>query len=117
MQIDIQALDFSLTDSLRRHVKRCLGFALSGRDDDIRRISVRLLDINGPRGGRDMCCHIHVELNHMPDVVIKDIETDLYAAIDRASDRVGRSVTRQLRQKISRQRTPVTTNQILPEPI
>jgi len=96
MQIDIQARNFSLTNALRGHVERRLGFALSSKDDHIMRIKVRLSDINGPRGGADKCCHIQVVLPHLPDVVIEDTETDLYTAIDRATDRAGRTVGRRL---------------------
>ncbi|MFW2371613.1 MAG: HPF/RaiA family ribosome-associated protein, partial [Gammaproteobacteria bacterium] len=84
MQIDIQALNFPLTDALREHIQRRLGFALSSRDDQILRVTVRLSDINGPRGGEDKCCHIQVMLAQSSDVVIEDTEIDLYTAIDRA---------------------------------
>lgn len=99
MQIDIQARNFPLTDALRNHTKRRLGFSLSARDDHIQRVIVRLSDINGPRGGTDKCCHIQVALTHLPDVVIEDTEVDLYAAIDRAADRAGRTVGRRLMRK------------------
>jgi len=101
MQIDIQARNFPLTDALRSHTERRLGFALSARDDHIQRVIVRLSDINGPRGGADKCCHIQVALAHLQDVVIEDTEADLYTAIDRAADRAGRTVGRRLvRQRI-----------------
>ncbi|NOZ52108.1 MAG: HPF/RaiA family ribosome-associated protein [Gammaproteobacteria bacterium] len=101
MQIDIQARNFPLTDALRNHIERRLGFALSTRDDHIQRVMVRLSDINGPRGGADKCCHIQVILTHLPDVVIEDTEVDLYVAIDRAADRAGRTIGRRLsRQRI-----------------
>ena len=96
MQIDIQARNFPLTDAMRRHTERRLGFALSARDDHIQRVIVRLSDINGPRGGVDKCCHIQVAIARLPDVVIEDIEADLYSAIDRAADRAGRTVGRRL---------------------
>jgi putative sigma-54 modulation protein len=96
MQIDIQARNFPLTDALRGHIKRRLGFALSSRNDHIQRVLVRMSDINGPRGGADKCCQIHVMLTRHPDVVIKDTEVDLYVAIDRAADRAGRTVKRRL---------------------
>ena len=105
MQIDIQALSFALTDGLRSHIERRLAFALSARDEHIHRITVRLTDINGPKGGKDMCCHIQVVLNQLPDVVVKDTEADLYTAIDRAADRVGRTVGRQLARKIDKERS------------
>ena len=96
MQIDIQARSFSLTDALRGHVNRRLGFALSSRGEHIQRVMVRLSDINGPRGGKDKCCQIQVVLPQLTDVVIEDTEVDMYAAIDRATERAGRTVGRRL---------------------
>ncbi len=101
MQIDIQTRDFPLTEALRNHIERRLGFALSTCVTYIRRVQVRLHDINGPRGGADKCCLIQVRLDNLPDVVIRDTEADFYAAIDRAADRAGRTVARRL----TRQRT------------
>jgi ribosome-associated translation inhibitor RaiA len=62
---------------------------------------MRLSDINGPRGGADKRCHVRVVLDGLHDVVIEDIEADLYVAIDRATDRAGRTLVR----KIDRQQT------------
>ena len=121
MQLDIQARNFSLTNALRGHVERRLGFALSTRNDHILRVLVRLSDINGPRGGADKCCHIQVVLPHLPDVVIEDIEEDLYAAIDRAADRAGRTVGRRLARQRDKGRSsgihPMETPANIHEPI
>lgn len=101
MHIDIQARNFTLTDALHSYIERRLGFVLSSRDEHIQRVLVRVSDINGPRGGADKCCQIQVILSHVPNVIIKDTETDLYVAIDRAADRAGRTVGRRLaRQRI-----------------
>ncbi len=77
MQLDIQARNFPLTNALRGHIERHLGFALSARDDHIQCVIVRLSNINGPRGGADKFFHLQVVLTHLPDVVIEDMETDL----------------------------------------
>ena len=87
MHIDIQARDFALTKALRLHIEKRLSFALSTRYDHIKRIMVRLSDINGPRGGNDKRCQLHVVLPGQQDVVIEDTQPDLYMAIDRAADR------------------------------
>ncbi|MDH5181013.1 MAG: HPF/RaiA family ribosome-associated protein [Gammaproteobacteria bacterium] len=108
MQIDIQTRSFSLTDALREHVNRRIGFTLGTRDDYIQRIVVRLEDINGPRGGADKLCRLQIVLDQLPDVVIEDTEEDMYVAIDRATDRAGRTVSR----KISRQRDHLRANMI-----
>jgi len=101
MQINIQARNFSLTDALRSHAERRLRSALTCCGDHIQRVMMRLSDINGPRGGEDKRCHLQVVLDGLPDVVIEDVEADLYVAIDRATDRAGRTLVR----KIDRQQS------------
>lgn len=96
MQIDIQARHFSLTDALRSHAERRLRFALASCSDYIQKIVMRLSDINGPRGGADKRCHIQIILAGLPDVVIEDIEVDMYIAINRAASRAGRTLVRKI---------------------
>ncbi|MHB1290993.1 MAG: ribosome hibernation-promoting factor, HPF/YfiA family [Sulfuricella sp.] len=99
MQIHIQSQGFSLTDALREHAEHRLRFGLTHASDHIRRVEMRLSDINGPRGGADKRCSIVVTLENLPEVVIEDVENDLYDAIDRAADRASRSVARCLERK------------------
>ena len=96
MQIDIQARGFKLTEGLREYVERRLSFVFSSTRRSVRRISVRLSDENGPRGGDDMRCRMQVSLAAASSVVIEDTETNLYVAIDRAADRIGRVVARRI---------------------
>ena len=96
MRIDIQAIGFDLTEGLREHTERRLQFALNWASHDVRTVTVRLFDINGPRGGNDKRCRIQIPLAGLQDVVIEDTETDLYVAIDRATERTERTVTRRL---------------------
>jgi len=104
MQLEIQARGFTLTQALRGYVERRLNFALSTRDAHINRVSVRLSDINGPRGGSDKRCHVQVMLPGQTPVVIEDTETNLYVAIDRASDRARRTLTRRLARQRDKSR-------------
>ncbi len=99
MIIDIQARDFQLTDALSHYIRRRLDFALSPRYEQIQQIQVRLSDVNGPRGGKDKCCQLHIVLPRLQDVVVDDTEVDMYVAINRAIDRAGRSVTRRLSKR------------------
>lgn len=96
MIIDIQAQGFTVTPALADHVRRRLAFALGRHSDRMQRVSVRVRDENGPRGGVDKLCRIRVHLVGAPAAVIEDLGADLYAVIDRASDRVGRVVVRNL---------------------
>ncbi len=106
MQIVTHAQGFPMTDTLDEHVRVRLHFALDRIGDRIRRVEVRMSDINGPRGGADKRCQVQVHLDAMPDVVIEDTHTDLYAAIDRAADRASRAVVRHLERRRDNFRRP-----------
>jgi len=96
MQMDIKSQGFSLTDGLRDYVMKRLAYGLNHGDGSITRVTVRLSDINGPRGGDDKRCFIELRLKAAPAVVIEDTESDLYVAIDRAAERAGRTLARRL---------------------
>lgn len=96
MQIVTRANGFDLTDALRHHVRQRLHFAFDRIGERIQRVLVRLSDVNGPRGGADKRCQIQIHLDKLPEVVIEDTQSDLYAAVDRAAERAARTVTRRL---------------------
>lgn len=114
MHIEIQARDFTLTESLRAYIEQRINFALSSRYDQIKRIRVRLLDINGPRGGSDKRCQVHITLPRSRDIVIEDTQPDLYVAIDRAADRAARTVQRRLARQFFRKRKFFVPNKRTP---
>jgi len=99
MRTFIASDNFSLSASLKNHIERRLRFALSLGEQHISRINVRLSDINGPRGGVDKCCQLQVVVKGMSDVIVKDIEADMYAAIDRAANRAGRTIIRRISKR------------------
>lgn len=96
MHIDIQSQGFRLSEGLREHVERRLRFAFGATSARIRTIAVRLTDENGPRGGTDKRCVIRVSVPGAPPLLTEQYESDLYVAIDRASDRAGRTLARWL---------------------
>lgn len=99
MQMQIHAKDFTLTEGLRQHLERRLAYALNHGREDVSRVVVRLSDQNGPRGGVDKCCGIEVRLKHAEPILVEDVQSDLYVAIDRASERIGRTLDRRLARK------------------
>lgn len=109
MQINIHTKKFSLTDALKNYAKRRLNFSFSNKNQHIKKIIMRLSDINGPRGGTDKRCHLQVQLNGMPDIVVEDIQMDMYTSIDRACDRASRAVIRKIKrqQTLLRKATPL----------
>ena len=96
MNVDIHGQGFAVTQALADYVRRRLGFVLARHGDRILRVSVRVGDENGPRGGVDKFCRIQVHLLDAPVAAIEDIGADLYAVIDRAADRVGRVVVKHI---------------------
>lgn len=88
-------LDVAERESIRRKLGRKLGkFA-----DDIERTSVRIEDVNGPRGGVDKLCRIKVVMSGMPSVVAEDQDHELRTAIDGALARAERAVRRAVEKR------------------
>jgi len=106
MQVDIQARSFTLTKALKSYVEKKLKSALSGygRHRHFKRAVIRLSDINGPRGGEDKLCQIQVMLAGSPDIIIKNTEQDMYAAIDLATQRAGHAIVRRFDRQRRRTR-------------
>jgi ribosome-associated translation inhibitor RaiA len=102
MQTDIQARGFPLTDALKNHVHNRIGFTFLFASGRVRRVHVRLSDLNGPRGGIDKRCLVEVRLEGLPVVVVEDVQSDMYNAIDRAVGRAARTAKRRLARQGSR---------------
>ncbi len=90
--IDVQARNFTLTDAIETHTREKLEHMTNNFGDRILKITVHMSDDNGPKGGIDKHCHIHVDMKKLPTVVIEDSEDNLYTAIDNACHRAERAV-------------------------
>lgn len=96
MKIDITGQGFTVTENLRDHVERRIDFALSNFEERITRVSVKLKDINGPRGGIDKECRVITVLRGLPNVIVTQEASDAHSAVDKAADRIGNTVSRKL---------------------
>lgn len=96
MQLEIQARNFSLTRAIHGFTKRRVNFSFSKHFSKMKCVIVRLTDINGPKGGIDKRCQIHVVMPGLPDTLVEHTAANLYAAIDRAAERASQSVDRKL---------------------
>lgn len=99
MNVQIHTSDFTLTDGLREHIAWRVVHATQHGRDLISRIVVHLADVNGPRGGIDKRCALELRLKGAQPLVVDDVQTDLYIAIDRAFERIGRSLHRRLARR------------------
>ena len=99
--IDIQVQNFSLTEAMETHIKLKLEPMQSNYGDRILSTHVHLSDVNGPKGGENKKCLIHVELQKLPTVVVEDTEENLYTSIDNCCH----SAERAVRKSLERQQT------------
>jgi putative sigma-54 modulation protein len=98
MQVEIRAKGFTLTDGIRSHIERRLGFALDRFTQRLRAVLVWVADVNGSKGGaQDKCCRMAVQLTH-GRVVLEERADDLYVAIDRAAHRASKTIAREVKR-------------------
>lgn len=94
MEFDVRGRNLPLSKPLEHLVERRLHSALGRFAADIRRVDVKLADLNGPRGGIDKQCRVEVTLDHGGRVRAEGTEASLRHAIDLAVDRAGRRLGR-----------------------
>jgi ribosomal subunit interface protein len=92
--------NMNLTEPLLAHVERRLRSALSRFGTKIRHAAVQLTDIGGARGGLRPQCRVTAFLSRGGMVIIREMGADLHTAINRALDRLERSVRLKLKRDI-----------------
>ena len=95
----VRLIGVELDDDEQAYVRRKLGMKLGKFATSIERISVRVTDMNGPRGGVDQVCNIKVVLSGLPSVVIERRHAALHAAIDVALRATEQAVRRSVRRR------------------
>lgn len=96
MRITVLARGLEITPGLRDHVERRLGFTIGWARTHVRKVTVRLCDLNGPRGGEDKLCIVVVGFSTGGELAVEDVDADLYVAIDRATGRADQTISRRL---------------------
>lgn len=97
VKIQIRERNIEVSEHLRTHVERRLGYALARFGQRIARVIVRFSDAEG-EGGADKRCQIHVGLKSR-SARVEDADADLFIAVDRASERISRSVAHVLERE------------------
>jgi len=87
---NIRVFGVDLSREERDLIRQRLGAKLGKHAPSIERVSVRVLDVNGPRGGVDKLCRIKVVLTGLPSVLyesraafLKDALNDALAGTER----------------------------------
>ncbi|HEX8699956.1 MAG TPA: ribosome-associated translation inhibitor RaiA [Myxococcaceae bacterium] len=95
MNLEIRGRNLTISAPLREHCEKRLQFALGRFSDQVARVSVRLMDQNGPRGGVDKSCQLTIHLRKARSIHIESVSDNFFAAVAEAADRASHAVTRE----------------------
>ncbi len=101
MNFKIQARDFELTEALENYtlwrIRRSLGTQL----DRVRSLRIGLSNGDGQSNVAGKRCQVYIALPQQRDVVVEDVQEDMYDAINSALHRARQA----LRRRLSKVRT------------
>ena len=96
----------NVTEDLREFITRRLHFALGRFAPQVERVTARVADVNGPRGGTDKRCRMEVKLRGLGSVSSEAHADDVEEAAAFAAERLGRGVARSLERRQQAKRRP-----------
>lgn len=96
---NIRVDGLALDDEDRDYIRRRLGEKLARYTKFVERVSVRLRDINGPRGGVDVQCRIKVVLSGLPSIMVEHQAAAFRPALTAALLAAEQAVRRALQRK------------------
>lgn len=100
MKLQIHAPGVDVTPEVYSYAERRIQFALGRFSPRITRLDLYLSDENGPqRGGVDKSCRLIVKLSPDGMLAVQDCDADLRTLINRAVERLARSVQRELERR------------------
>ncbi|MDZ4782485.1 MAG: HPF/RaiA family ribosome-associated protein [Planctomycetia bacterium] len=102
MRLEIRSQDLVVGEEWRGYIDRRLRFVLGRFGNRIGCVKACLADLNGPRGGMDKRCRIVVHLPRSGVVIVEDTDGDIGSVVDRAADRAGQAVRRELERRRER---------------
>ena len=104
MLLDVRRQGIDIDETSHDRLARRVEFALGRLGQHVSRVSVHLADGHKHHGVSDKRCRILVRLQHLPDVIIEDRDSNIDVVIDRAVNRAGMTVRRVLSRRVTRGR-------------
>ena len=95
----VRVIGGAIDEDDRGYIARKLGMKLGKFVSSIERVTVRLSDTNGPKGGDDQRCQIKVVLSGLPSVVVDETDSTVSRAVDRALDAMAGAVQRRVQRR------------------
>lgn len=104
MKLKFTDPDGLLSENNVEFVRRRLLFALSRFDSKVDTAVITVRDCNGPRGGIDKHCSLRVILRSGQELFVSDQDETVEQCLARVSERMGRTIARQLERQQDRYR-------------
>lgn len=101
MKLDIRSHHLTLHADDHQAIRKRIFQAFGRVSPWIANVQITLSDVNGPKGGADKRCRLHVRLRSMMGVVVEEVGVDVLEAVASASRRAEQTILR----KIARHRT------------
>ena len=96
MKIQVKTVNLDLDARTRADVQRMMQVGLDRLAHRILRVSVRLADQNGPRGGKDISCLVEVRLRPRGRLFVEETDSDLMGAVSQSVEAAATTVSRTL---------------------
>lgn len=99
MRVEVRASNIPISEPLALHITKRLDFALRRYAGRIDHVLVRLVDLNGPKGGVDKRCSITAQLASPSEkVLVAAVDSDAYVAVSQATARLDSRISRAIRR-------------------
>lgn len=112
MELELHVRGTEFLEALRNYAERRLRFSVRRLDHHIKRLRIYVEDLNGSRGGIDKRCRIIAQIAPSGNLVIEETDARIHEAVDRAADRFGRTVRRELKRRQARRLGKVRVDSI-----
>ncbi len=104
MEILVRAVNVRHDDNLHAEVESRLQASLGRLAHRIQRVTVRFVDQNGPRGGKDIACLVDVHLRPRGRLFVQETDLDLLSAVNRAGAAAATAMSRRIERSRDRRR-------------
>lgn len=107
MKIDITMQQSCSDNKVVNQVARHARMALSRFDTSIQTVTIRITDINGPKGGVDIRCVVSMKLISTGEIIVQGKGENVFSALNQCLSRSARTISRSLER---RRNTPIRMN-------
>ena len=99
VKVDFRTNHMPATDAMRAHVERRARAALRRHPDAVVRATLRVRDINGPRGGNDIQCSLLIEGPRFGRLIGQVTHDDFYAGTTEVIRKVAHALDLDIRRR------------------